>query len=771
MKKFYSQNSILSKLFLPLMAILLIQAGLYVVILLEGTVLPLSKQNTVDLFSQTVSARKLYFENEMIGRWSNLSESEAAIIGKIEDILEENNAVATDIKDDCQLNEKITLGVSSELIYILRKNEVTGAFVVLDGKCFKSQDGNYQNAGVYIRDLDPTGFSDNGTDLLLERGLPSISKQFGISLDNFWQAGFEFSDDEDHSFFYMPLNASLNNSNKKSSNYGYWSGSFALSSGDRDVISYSIPLILSNGAVIGVMGIDLTQSYIQSKLSYNELTEDGQGAYFLGYTQDNGLTFQPVISSGSIFHRHFCLENNLTATPTKYPNLFNFFSQKLPSYQTIGAVEYLHLYNNNTPFENTKWAIVGLMEEDHLFAYSKAIQKVAYGSTLLCLVLGIVGIYAASRRITVPITDLVKNLRKINPNSCIRLNRVKIEEIDELVASIEALSCSVADSSSKISKILTVAKIPIGVLEYKKGESFVFFSHQMFTLLDLKPIEEDFRYIPIEFYKALCNDVKKHLINEEEGVYKIPQKNGWKWLQIKFIDDGNRVIGALTDITKDMLEKEKIEYELSFDTLTNLFNRRAFEEKVSKLFETPDKLKTAALLMCDSDNLKYINDTYGHDYGDSYIRAIGQCFTRMDAENCIAARRSGDEFYVFLYGYNSKEEILKIIDRLWLDISQTEIDLPHNMSFGIKVSGGIAWYPHDTQSYSDLLRFSDFAMYSTKHSQKGNTQEFDAQAFADNGFLVSGHGALNRLIDQELLSYALQPIVSAQTGALYGYEC
>jgi len=364
-------------------------------------------------------------------------------------------------------------------------------------------------------------------------------------------------------------------------------------------------------------------------------------------------------------------------------------------------------------------------------------------------------------------------------NPTIVINRIKnainddeinIEEIDELVSSIENLSNSVADSASKISKILTFAKVPIGVFEYEKDNGLVFFSQQMFELLGLKTIDEDYLYISASEFKIVCREHLKHLVNKDELIYKVPYKSSYRWLQMKYIDDGVRVLGVVTDITKDMLEKEKIEYELSFDALTNIFNRRAFEEKVTKLFTDTTDLKIGALLMCDLDNLKFINDTFGHDYGDNYIRAIAICLSKIDVQNCIAARRSGDEFYVFLYGFDSKEEIREIINRLWADISQTSIILPNGTSFGIKVSGGIAWYPDDSDSYSDLLRFSDFAMYSTKHSKKGDTQEFNHQAFSDNGFLVSGQGALNRIIDDELLNYVLQPIVSVQTGELYGFE-
>jgi hypothetical protein len=143
-KKLYSKNSILSKLFIPLMAVLLIQAVLYMVILLESTVLPLSKQNATAIFNQTVSARKVYLENEMTTRWSNFSESEAVIVGKIEKILEENNAEPSDIKENYQLNEQISKAITTELIYILRKHEVLVLLLFLTARALKATKKTYK---------------------------------------------------------------------------------------------------------------------------------------------------------------------------------------------------------------------------------------------------------------------------------------------------------------------------------------------------------------------------------------------------------------------------------------------------------------------------------------------------------------------------------------------------------------------------------------------------------------------------------------------------
>ena len=65
--------------------------------------------------------------------------------------------------------------------------------------------------------------------------------------------------------------------------------------------------------------------------------------------------------------------------------------------------------------------------------------------------------------------------------------------------------------------------------------------------------------------------------------------------------------------------------------------------------------------MWDLDNLKFVNDNYGHDSGDRYIEAFARCLSSFLSEQSLVARRSGDEFYVFLYGYQSKEKIRQII--------------------------------------------------------------------------------------------------------------
>ncbi|MFR3320351.1 MAG: GGDEF domain-containing protein [Lachnospiraceae bacterium] len=142
-------------------------------------------------------------------------------------------------------------------------------------------------------------------------------------------------------------------------------------------------------------------------------------------------------------------------------------------------------------------------------------------------------------------------------------------------------------------------------------------------------------------------------------------------------------------------ERLRIEHERDYDTLTGLYNRQAFQRESESLFSEPKQLKHAALLMLDMDNLKYTNDTYGHDWGDQYIRQAGRCFADYTPKDTLCARISGDEFHLLFYGYESQDEIRKVLTKLREQLHQQSLPLPDGKVLHLSISGGIAWYPED----------------------------------------------------------------------------
>ena len=94
-------------------------------------------------------------------------------------------------------------------------------------------------------------------------------------------------------------------------------------------------------------------------------------------------------------------------------------------------------------------------------------------------------------------------------------------------------------------------------------------------------------------------------------------------------------------------------------------------------------------MMLDLDNLKALNDAYGHDTGDRYIRETGRTLHDAMTGNSVCSRLSGDEFMVLFYGYDSREQLRRDLNSLQSRLRRASIVLPNGDSFAVSISGGV----------------------------------------------------------------------------------
>ena len=243
-----------------------------------------------------------------------------------------------------------------------------------------------------------------------------------------------------------------------------------------------------------------------------------------------------------------------------------------------------------------------------------------------------------------------------------------------------------------------------------------------------------------------------------------------RYLRIETTHEDGTQVGLAEDATANTLEKLRIEHECDYDTLTDLYNRRAFHRICAEFFCSPEKLGHAALLMFDLDNLKQINDTFGHDWGDEYIRRTGECFAKNAPARTVCARISGDEFNALFYGYNDQDTLRADIRALKAALEHSVVQLPSGRELRVSVSGGIAWYPESSTNLITLRKYADFAMYQVKHSRKGELLEFDPEVYRTSLQERRCHEEFRRLINEELISYHFQPIIDAKDGSVFAYE-
>ena len=257
---------------------------------------------------------------------------------------------------------------------------------------------------------------------------------------------------------------------------------------------------------------------------------------------------------------------------------------------------------------------------------------------------------------------------------------------------------------------------------------------------------------------------------EGDELLTIQQPDGVRYIMLRSTIEGHAKIGLAEDVTAAVLERKRIEHERDHDILTGLYNRQAFNRVCTELFAAPERMGVAALMMMDLDNLKHINDTYGHDWGDQYIRRTGQCLRDNTPAGTVCARLSGDEFLVLFHGYRSRDAVREKIDCLTKAMRQSVALLPSGNALHISLSGGIAWYPDDGQDWETLKKYADFAMYQVKHSEKGRVEEFDIGVYNREAYAERTRREFRQLLSNAQVFYCFQPIFSARSGRVVAYE-
>lgn len=189
------------------------------------------------------------------------------------------------------------------------------------------------------------------------------------------------------------------------------------------------------------------------------------------------------------------------------------------------------------------------------------------------------------------------------------------------------------------------------------------------------------------------------------------------------LKDGLTIFMNFSQALLSQIERiEKIRNLSTEDELTGLYNRRYFIKELILESIAADRYKNKfCVAFFDMDNLKLLNDFYGHSVGDKAIRMIGRIIRDNIRKTDIPARLGGDEFAV-IFKNCSKDAIEDRIKNIKeLIEKESELQLPKK----IRVSCGVAVYPDDTTSLDELLKIADMRMYDEKLKSKGG--DFDAE--------------------------------------------
>ncbi len=178
----------------------------------------------------------------------------------------------------------------------------------------------------------------------------------------------------------------------------------------------------------------------------------------------------------------------------------------------------------------------------------------------------------------------------------------------------------------------------------------------------------------------------------------------------------------LKDLNRKMKQREvRLNYLAYTDVLTGLPNREMLLNKLDSLVErAQEKQSHFAVVFIDLDDFKKINDYKGHYIGDLLLKSIADKIKKIVYQQDMLGRLGGDEFTLIIQRDLSEIEIFEYVEKIRTALLEPFV--VENMELNISASFGIALYPRDGITATELLNYSDIAMYKAKEFGKNRVQ-------------------------------------------------
>ncbi|GGC89259.1 hypothetical protein GCM10011396_40570 [Undibacterium terreum] len=273
-------------------------------------------------------------------------------------------------------------------------------------------------------------------------------------------------------------------------------------------------------------------------------------------------------------------------------------------------------------------------------------------------------------------------------------------------------------------------------------------------------------------------DIRAALRDKSEGraVLHNYRKDGtpfWNSLRISPVRDTDgtvtHFVGTLTDISDRVNYENELAFQASHDSLTGLPNRNLLEDRVEQAISYAKRERhMVGLAFVDVDHFKSINDTMGHNIGDRLLKAVAERFVRSLRAGDTVSRFGGDEFVVICPHIANAGEMQEVIGRMFCNLRAPL--LIDDQKISVDASIGVAFYPNDGETVSDLLKSADMAMYKAKSAGRGNYQFYTPEIGVKVSKRRDIETELRLALERQEFLLHYQPKISTRTGEICGME-
>jgi diguanylate cyclase len=312
----------------------------------------------------------------------------------------------------------------------------------------------------------------------------------------------------------------------------------------------------------------------------------------------------------------------------------------------------------------------------------------------------------------------------------------------------------------------------------KEKDLVIFYGNNKETLgyddeFIIMTFDEVKKYVHKDYINTLVQDLRQ---NTDEIEIKLVNNFGEEhWISVKGfskIDSEGKLLefeGYIHNITNEKEAKLMLEYVSSYDEVTGLNNSKHFKSIIESILENLMILESrGALILVNIDNFKFINDTYGHNCGDIFLKKFSDDLKKIFNFNEILCRFAGDEFLLFIPYIDNLKEIKDIIKKI-----KGILKSPYNIN-GKKIftsaSIGITVFPDDGESFEVLLQNADAAMYRAKGNGKNQWQMFNSNISREINRIYSIQRGLRTALDNNEMFVVFQPKVRLRDDEVDGFE-
>ena len=285
----------------------------------------------------------------------------------------------------------------------------------------------------------------------------------------------------------------------------------------------------------------------------------------------------------------------------------------------------------------------------------------------------------------------------------------------------------------------------------------------------------------VEDYRTYPKRISDTYLASMTNIIMLPLKNGadvcgvfaasWEDEVRRIHEEDVETLRQFADLASVILERvqaqEVIRHMAFHDSLTGLPNRAGLQEKLREELVINNETKKGALFFVDMDDLKAINDNFGHSSGDHVIITAGNILCRVLGKDAFVSRLGGDEFIAVLSGLE-REAASAVAEQVIRELGCEYAVAGRQVH--LSASLGVALYPEDGETEEELLKRSDSAMYAAKRAGR-NCWRFYETALSDEAYeRMALTNSLRRALENKELFLQYQPQLDLTLGRVSGFE-